>query len=163
MGPSTALPIASLNPAANLRDSLSRLSTPNDHTSRPLRSPNLAKKLSNDLGSVHHDWPASPDPPSPVETAKVSRWRAKGWKDVMVNSSNLLSSVDWDLTFWKLTNASDTMHTLGIKGKDDLKGMAAFWVFGIIKYVALALGTYNSWSVKVVCDDDNLRNIRDNL
>lgn len=52
---------------------------------------------------------------------------------------------------------------LGIEGKDDLKEVAAFWVFGSIKYTTLALGTYNSWFVKIVCDNNDLKNLRNNL
>ena len=55
------------------------------------------------------------------------------------------------------------MHTLGIEGTDDSKGIAAFWVFGIIEYVALTLGTYNSWSAKVICSDEDLKVLKENL
>ena len=55
------------------------------------------------------------------------------------------------------------MHTLGIEGTDDSKGVAAFCVFGIIEYIALTLGTYNSWSAKVICSDEDLKVLKENL
>lgn len=158
--PSSAMPVASLNHAAGLRDFCSGLSTQNYQASKSLRDSNWAEELSDNLDNTHHN-PTSPNQPSPIETPKLSRWRAKGWKEVLTNFSNLLSNVKWDLTFWKPTNASKTMHTLGIEDKDDLKGVAAFWVSEIINYAAFSsLGTYNSRSGKLVCDDDDLRNIR---
>lgn len=60
----------------------------------------------------------SPDWPISIETPEPAGWRGTGWKDVMSNSSSLLANVDWDRTFWKPTNANETMHTLGIKGED---------------------------------------------
>lgn len=149
--PSSAMPIASLNHAAGLRDFCSGLSTQNYQASKSLRDSNWAEELSDNLDNTHHN-PTSPNQPSPIETPKVSRWRAKGWKEVLTNFSNLLSNVKWDLTFWKPINASKTMHTLGIEDKDDLKRVAAFWVSEIINYAALSsLRTYNSRSGKLVC------------
>lgn len=55
------------------------------------------------------------------------------------------------------------MHILGIESTDDSKGVAVFWMFGIIKYVALTLGTYNSWSAKVICSDKDLKVLKENL
>lgn len=49
------------------------------------------------------------------------------------------------------------MHILGIKGKKDLKDVVAFWVFRTIKYIIFALKTYNSWSIKAVCNNNNLK------
>lgn len=54
------------------------------------------------------------------------------------------------------------MHILGIKDKKDLKNVVAFWVFRTIKYIIFALKTYNSWSIKAVCNNNNLKNFRDN-
>lgn len=55
------------------------------------------------------------------------------------------------------------MLILGIENKEDLKNMAAFWVFQIIEYTALALKIYNFQFVKVVYDNNNLRNFRNNF
>lgn len=55
------------------------------------------------------------------------------------------------------------MHMLGIKGTDNSKDVAVFWVFGIIEYVALTLGTYNSWSAKVICINKDLKILKENL
>lgn len=55
------------------------------------------------------------------------------------------------------------MHILGIEGKNNSKGILAFWVFETIEYVIFTLGTYNLWSVKIVYNDNGLQNIRDNL
>lgn len=55
------------------------------------------------------------------------------------------------------------MHMLGIEGIDNLKDVAAFWVFGIIKYVALPLGTYNSWSAKGIYNDKDLKVLKENF
>lgn len=56
------------------------------------------------------------------------------------------------------------MHTLGINGRDGSKGVAAFWIYGVIEYAALnILGTYKSWLLKLGCDDDDMNIIKDNL
>lgn len=86
--PSTALPITFLNIAANSKDFLSRLLTPNNHTSKPLKSLDLIKKLFNNFGIVYYDWSASSNLSSPDETPKISRWSTRNWKDIIANSSN---------------------------------------------------------------------------
>ena len=53
------------------------------------------------------------------------------------------------------------MHTLGTEGTNNLKGVAAFWVFGIIEYVVLTLGTYNSCSAKVIYSDKDLKVLKE--
>lgn len=52
---------------------------------------------------------------------------------------------------------------MGIEDKEDLKDMAVFWVFGTIIYLALTLKIYNSWFVKVIYNNNDLENLRDNL
>ncbi len=162
--PSSLLAEASLNPVPDPKDSSLNLSSQDHRASQPSRDSTLASGPFDDLGDTYQDFPSSPNEPSPVETPITSRWRANGWKDVLATSSNLLSNVHWDLTFWKPTNASETMHTLGIEGKDDSKGVVAFWVFGDIEYAALSsLGTYGSWSINLACGDDDIQGLRRNL
>lgn len=60
------------------------------------------------------------------------------------------------MLFWKLINANNTIYILSIKNKNNSKNIITFWVFGTIKYVALALEIYNSWFIKVIYDDNNL-------
>lgn len=55
------------------------------------------------------------------------------------------------------------MHTLGVQGKDDAKGVAAFWVIDSIDYASLKLVDYTTWNIKVVCNADVLRKLRDVL
>lgn len=158
--PSSVMLVASLNPTADLR----RFFLWTLDSKSPLRDSNWAGEPSDNLDNAHHNCPTSPNQPSLVETVKVSRWRAKGWKKVLANISNLLSNVKWNLTFWKPTNASEAMIIWSNKGKENLRRVAAFWVFGVIKYTAFtSLETYNSWSIKVACDNDDMRIIRENL
>lgn len=85
-------------------------------------------------------------------------------RKVLTDSSNLITNVNWDLRFWKATNTSATMHSLGINGKDGSKEVAAFWIYEVVEFANLtALGTYKSWSLRLACDDDEINIIRDNL
>lgn len=103
----------------------------------------------------------SPSPQTPPDLSSKSK---KGWAGVIENSSNLLPNVDWARTFWKSTNATNTMHTLGIKGDDDAKGLAAFWVTGTIAYVRLEFSPkYQNWHIKVICNEDILERLREIL
>lgn len=87
----------------------------------------------------------SPDRPLPQDLSDFGRENKKSWAGIFQNSSHLLSNVDWTWTFWKSTNATNTMHTLGIKGADDAKRLAAFWIIGIIEYAHFELNpTYLS-------------------
>lgn len=71
------LPIALLNPVANSKDFLSRFSTSNNQASKLLKSFNLTKKLSNDLGNIYYNQPISLNLPFSDKTLKVSRQSAK--------------------------------------------------------------------------------------
>ena len=138
------LAITSSKPKSYLNDFSSILSSQDGKGSKTLNSSGPTIVYSDDIDDETHDWPASPVRPSRVEVLKASKWKAQGWKDIIASSSNLLSNVDWNRTLWKSTNSSNIMHTLGIEGTDDSKRVAAYWVFGIIEYVALTFGTYNS-------------------
>lgn len=117
-----------------------------------LISKDTLSNLSDSDGTEDEGRTTSPDWPISVETPEPAGWRGTGWKGVMSNSFSLLANVDWDRTFWKPTNANEIMHTLGIKGEDGAKGIAAFWVFGKIEYAALSLGSWKSWNIKVICN-----------
>ena len=118
-------------------------------------------RLSGSLNVKRRVRTPSPDWSSPRDISNFGREDKKGWAAVIQNSSNLLSNVDWTRTFWKSTNATNTMHTLGIKGDDNAKGLAAFWVIGTIEYARLELNaTYPSWNIKVICNEDILDNLR---
>lgn len=76
-----------------------------------------------------------------------------GWMEVIWDSFNLFTNMDWTKTFWKPTNTTTTMHIFGINKNVDAKRIAVFWAIGIIKYAHLWLNTlYSSWNIKVVCN-----------
>lgn len=82
----------------------------------------------------------------------------------MADSSNLISNVNWSLTFWKATNAGSTMHTLKINGQDGSKEVAAFWIYGVIEYAALnSLGLFKSWSLRLKCKAHDMDLVKENL
>lgn len=52
------------------------------------------------------------------------------------------------------------MHTLGVKGDNDVKRLVAFWVIRIIEYAYLKLNsTYPGWNIKVICNKNSLENL----
>lgn len=52
---------------------------------------------------------------------------------------------------------------LGIESTNNSKGVATFWVFGIIEYIVFTLGTYNFWSAKVIYSNKDLKVLKKNL
>ena len=85
---------ASLNSVPDSKDSSLNLSSQDHQASQPSRDSTLAERPSDNLGDTYQDFSSSPNELSPVEKPKASRWRAKGWKDVLATSSNLLSNVN---------------------------------------------------------------------
>ena len=103
----------------------------------------LLREQSQLSSRTRHSYPKrmpSPDWPS-ISTPNLNKRTKGGWAAVIRDSSTLLTNVDWDQTFWTSTNASNTMHTLGVQEKDDAKDVAAFWVTNSIDYASVM-----SWS-----------------
>lgn len=48
------------------------------------------------------------------------------------------------------------MHTLGIKGEDDAKGVATFWITEIIDNAHPTVAKFPSWGVKIACSESDL-------
>lgn len=56
------------------------------------------------------------------------------------------------------------MHTLGIVGEDDARGLATFWVVGRIEYVRLLMTVdYPTWNIKLMCNGDLLDDLKETL
>lgn len=109
---SSSTPMTLFNPAQDPRNTSSKPSTLDHQASKQSEDGDWAGEPFDDLDD------------QAAGTPRVLRKRAKGWKEVLTDSSNLISNVNWDLTFWRATNASETMHILVIK-KDDSRGVAA--------------------------------------
>lgn len=53
------------------------------------------------------------------------------------------------------------MHTFEIRRVNDAKGLSTFWVIKSIEYARFELNpTYSSWNIKVICNENILKNLR---
>ncbi len=87
--------------------------------------------------------------------------RNKGGSEVVIRDLPYkLPNINWDNTFWRATNNSGTMHTLGIRREDRAQEIAVFWVTGLNQYASLKYGTYGSWNIKVDCDANVMTEIQ---
>lgn len=55
------------------------------------------------------------------------------------------------------------MYISNIEGKKDLKKLIAFQIFKIFKYIAFTLKIYNSSFIKIVYNNNKLKNFRNYL
>ncbi len=69
---------ASLNPVPDPKDSSPNFSSQDHRASQLSRDSTRAEGPSDNLGDIYQDFPSSSNEPSPVETPKASRWKAKG-------------------------------------------------------------------------------------
>ncbi len=90
------------------------------------------------------EWTSSPAPGLPPDQPNLNERNKGGWGAVIRDLPYKLPNINWDNTFWRATNNSRTMHTLGLKREDRAQEIAMFWVTGLIQYANLKYGTYES-------------------
>lgn len=61
------------------------------------------------------------------------------WIDTIKAKSNYLANFDWERSFWKPTNGSQTMHVLSTQGKDGFRGVAQLWIVGQLEFTTLLM------------------------
>ncbi len=67
----------------------------------------------------------------------------------IMRTSTYVSKFDWETSFWKPTTGSQTMHTLGIKGKDGSRGIAQLCLFGEILHALLVMIDREYWTIRI--------------
>ncbi len=74
-----------------------------------------------------------------------------------------VSNFDWETSFWKLTMGSQTIYTLGVKGKDGSQGIAQLWLVREILQVSLVMMDRDYWAIRIQISTETRDKLRAGL
>ncbi len=80
-----------------------------------------------------------------------------------MRTSTYVSNFDWETSFWKPTTGSQTMHTLGVKGKDGSRAIAQLWLVGEILHASLVMMDRDYWAIRIQISTETRDKLRAGL
>lgn len=72
------------------------------------------------------------------------------WIAYIMDISKYVFNFDWEISFWKPTTGSQTMHNFCIKGKDGSLMIAQLWLVGELQHILLVMMDKNYWGIRIL-------------
>ncbi len=74
-----------------------------------------------------------------------------------------VSNFNWEISFWKPTTKSQTMHTLGVKDKNGSWRITQLWLIGEIFHELLVIINKDYWAIRIQISFETREKLRTGL